>query len=455
MEAVHRLPAGSFDGTFKSFASGIHPEDTERVLDAVRRSVAEGERWMIQYRLPPSPLGPVRWIEARGRVVRDSQGRAICMTGICQDITAHKDAEAELALRARQQEAVAQLGELALGGAAQDQVFAETVKLVAELAGADLAEILELSQERDTLTLRAGHGWNGETAGQSVATSDPDTQMGITLRSKLPVVVADFSTERRFERPDRLAAHGIKSGASVAIAGSEGTPFGALAVYCRGIGCITATDLRFLQSVANVLGSAIRAAQDQERRELLIGELRHRVGNLFSLVQALHRQTGQNALDAHDLEMKFGARLAALATAHSLILDTGWQKTSLRALLETTLAPYIDRVEFRGTDVRIPADSAFSFSMALHELATNANKYGALSAPGGRLQIETGSAPDALGQKLVLVWKERDGPPPPQSEAEGFGSRLITQVVERQLSGQVARALEPDGLRVVIEFPIG
>jgi two-component sensor histidine kinase len=152
--------------------------------------------------------------------------------------------------------------------------------------------------------------------------------------------------------------------------------------------------------------------------------------------------------------MKFGARLAALATAHSLILDTGWQKTSLRSLLQTTLAPYIDRVEFNGTDVRMPADAAFSFSMALHELATNANKYGALSVPDGRLFIETRSAPDALGQKLVLVWKEQDGPPPPTEESEGFGSRLITQVVERQLSGQVARVLEPDGLRIVVEFPI-
>jgi two-component sensor histidine kinase len=227
-------------------------------------------------------------------------------------------------------------------------------------------------------------------------------------------------------------------------------------VYCKRIRCISATDVRFLQSVANVLGSAIRVAQDQERKELLIGELRHRVGNLFSLVQALHRQTGQSAEDAHDREMKFGARLAALAGAHALILEGGWQKASLRALLQTTLAPYIERVSFTGPDVHLPADAAFSFAMALHELATNANKYGALSDPAGRLLIESNSVPDALGRKLVLVWKECDGPPPPEVvESEGFGSRLIAQVVERQLNGKVTRATEPDGLRITIEFPIG
>jgi two-component sensor histidine kinase len=454
MEAIHRLPPGSFDRTFNSFAGTIHPDDGERVLDAFRKAVSDGEHYTAQYRLAADPAAATRWIEARGRVIRDPQGRAVRVTGISQDITAHKNAEAELALRARQQEAVAQLGERALAGAAQNDIFAEAARTVAELAEAEFAEILELSQERDTLTRRAGHGWDDGAAGQPVATSDPNTQIGTTLRSQLPVLVTDFSTERRFTRPERLAAQGIESGASVAIAGSEGIAFGALAVYCRRPRCITPTDVRFLQSVANVLGSAIRATQDQERRELLISELRHRVGNLFSLVQALHRQTGQSAHDAHDLEMKFGARLAALATAHSLILDTGWQKTSLRSLLQTTLAPYIDRVEFNGTDVRMPADAAFSFSMALHELATNANKYGALSVPDGRLFIETRSAPDALGQKLVLVWKEQDGPPPPTEESEGFGSRLITQVVERQLSGQVARVLEPDGLRIVVEFPI-
>jgi two-component sensor histidine kinase len=234
----------------------------------------------------------------------------------------------------------------------------------------------------------------------------------------------------------------------------DGAPFGVLAVYCERIRCISETDIRFLQSVANILGSAIRAAHDQQRKELLIGELRHRVGNLFSLVQALHRQTGQNAADAHDLELKFGARLAALASAHALILDGGWHRTPLQNLLETALSPFIERVELVGCDIRIPAEAAFSFSMALHELTTNAAKYGALSTPHGRLRLEAKAVPDALGEKLVLVWNESDGPPPPEARNEGFGSRLIAQVVKRQLGGRVRREVESDGLRFTIEFPI-
>jgi two-component sensor histidine kinase len=104
--------------------------------------------------------------------------------------------------------------------------------------------------------------------------------------------------------------------------------------------------------------------------------------------------------------------------------------------------------------VELPADAAFSFSMALHELATNAAKYGALSDVRGRLCIDTKSVPDALGETLVLVWNEQDGPPPPEATNEGFGSRLIAQVVERQLGGRVRREVEADGLRFTIEFPI-
>ena len=455
MEAIHRLPAGGFDGTFEFFMQGIHSDDREAVLGAVHKAMEQGERYTVQYRLPPGPLGAIHWLEARGRVVRDAKGRPTRMIGVCQAITAHKSTEAELALRARQQEGVAQLGERALSGATLDEIFSEAVTLVAELAESDFAEILELTQDREALLMRAGYGWTDEVVGQSAATSDASTQVGMALRSNQPVVVTDFSTEARFPRTDRLAAHEVQSGACITIAGSEGNPFGVIAVYCKRIRCVSSADIRFVQSVSNVLSSAIRAGQDQERKELLIGELRHRVGNLFSLVQALHRQTGLNARDAHDLEMKFGSRLAALASAHALILDGGWQKTSLRALLEATLAPYRDRVDFHGTDVRLPADAAFSFSMALHELATNANKYGSLSTNHGRLRIETASKPDALGYKAVLVWKECDGPPPPaQVNGEGFGSKLISQVVERQLNGQVTREAEPDGLRITMEFPV-
>src|SRR5688572_27793119 len=139
MEAIHRLPAGSFDGTFEFFAKNIHPEDSGRVMAVIQKALAEGDRYAVQYRLPPNTLGQVNWLEARGRIVRDAKGQPMRMIGVCQGINAHKSNEAELALRARQQEAVAQLGERALAGGALDEIFAEAVGMVVELAEADYA----------------------------------------------------------------------------------------------------------------------------------------------------------------------------------------------------------------------------------------------------------------------------------------------------------------------------
>lgn len=456
LERIHRLSAGTFDGTFEAFAKDIHADDRDRVMREIGAALEGGETYRVVYRLPPDAdaEGETRTLEARGRVLRDAEGRAVAMTGICEDITSHEEAEKELALRARQHEVLVQLGERALEGAPLQEVFDEAVELVADLITADFCEVLELSQDRDLLIERAAFGWRDDGSEQSGVTSDEESLPGFALRSRGPVVVSDIANETRFAFPPRAVNNKAASGASVTIGGGDGRPFGVLSIYCIRRRCVSPTDIRFLQSVANILGSAVRAARDQERRELLIGELRHRVGNLFSLVQALHRQTGQNAVDARDLEMKFGARLASLASAHTLILDGGWQRASLRSLLEATLAPYLERVTFKGADVHLAADTAFSFSMALHELATNANKYGSLSSPNGRLVIETGLEADTLGRKAVISWKECDGPPPPGASSEGFGSKLISQVIERQLGGQVSREVEADGLRFNIEFPI-
>ena len=455
LEAIHGLPPGTFDGTFDAFARDIHAEDRDRVMQEIRHALEAREDYRVQYRLPPGDDGSVRWLEARGRVLRDAEGRPSVMTGICEDITAQKEAEGELALRARQHEAVVHLGELALGSSGLQEVFRQAVELVVELISADFAELLELTQGRDALVPRAEFGWTDGVAAEMIATSGEGALAGFALRSTAPVVFSDIRREGRFVLPEKAVAHGVTSGAAVTIGGGNGTPFGVLAVYCVRSRCIPTTDLRFLQSISNILSSAIHAARDDERRELLIGELRHRVGNFFSIVQALHRQTGLSAVDAADLEQKFGARLSALATAHTLILEGGWQQTSLRSLLQVTLAPYLERVDFEGVDVQVPAEAAFSFSMALHELATNANKYGSLAADRGRLHVETRAVPDSLGRKLVLDWHENGGSPPPKRASEGFGSRLIKQVVERQLGGQVTRTVGPDGLRMRIEFPIG
>ena len=206
--------------------------------------------------------------------------------------------------------------------------------------------------------------------------------------------------------------------------------------------------------MANVVAGAIQRRQLDQRHELMIRELRHRSGNLFSQLLALFSQTAKNSRSVADLVVKYEARVLALANAHRLITEGGWKSTSLNELLNTLLAPFLDRISVKGPNVFLEPDPTFGLSMALHELATNAGKHGSLSEPAGRVSLTWSVTRTAQGLTLVLDWKESQGPAPRRSRRPGFGSRLINMVIERQLNGQVQQAFGPEGLAVRLTVPL-
>jgi two-component sensor histidine kinase len=155
-----------------------------------------------------------------------------------------------------------------------------------------------------------------------------------------------------------------------------------------------------------------------------------------------------------DLVIKYEARVLALANAHRLITEGGWKSTSLNELLNTLLAPFLDRISFNGPNVFLEPDPTFGLSMAVHELATNASKHGSLTAPGGRVDLTWSVTRTQQGLTLVLEWMESRGPAPRRSRRAGFGSRLINMVIERQLNGQVEQSFGPGGLLAKLTVPL-
>jgi two-component sensor histidine kinase len=182
--------------------------------------------------------------------------------------------------------------------------------------------------------------------------------------------------------------------------------------------------------------------------------LRHRSGNLFAQLLALFSQTVRTSRSVADLATKYEARVLALANAHRLITEGGWRSTSLKELLRVLLAPFIDRVTIEGPDVFLEPDPSFALSSALHELATNASKYGSLSDAAGRLEVSWNVERGAQGMRLDLTWKERGGPSPRRGRRVGFGSRLIAMVIERQLNGEVHRTFGPQGMEARLVVPL-
>jgi PAS domain S-box-containing protein len=188
----------------------------------------------------------------------------------------------------------------------------------------------------------------------------------------------------------------------------------------------------------------------EEHQRLLINELNHRVKNTLASVQAIAFQTLRGDIPLAEARARFETRLMALSSAHNLLTEENWGGASLeRVAGDATehLAGGSARFDVAGPPLRLAPRAALALAMALHELGTNAAKYGALSVDGGRVSISW-TAEDG---RLRLEWRESGGPPVEVPTRRGFGSRLIERGLEADLGGAAALHFEPSGLRCTIE----
>ena len=453
LEAIHHLPSGSFDGTAAWFEAHIHPDDQARVKAALAEALGPGGSFRVRYRIPARVDGEDRWLEASGTVVRED-GTPVRMFGICDDITGRVRLEGELRSRAKQQEALAQLGERALVEPDLDRLLNDAVSTVAMTLSVDFVKILELLPGDTGLVLRAGFGWKTNAVGSVLTAAGPKSFARFTLDSAAPVVIDDFASETRFTIDAYLSDHGCVSGANVTIAGRDGRAYGILGVCVSKKRRFGTQDTAFLVAVANLLAGAIQRRQLEQRHELMIRDMRHRSGNMFSQLLALYSQTAKNSKTMAELTDKYRARVLALASAHRLITEGGWQSIPFTELLYVVLGPYLERTSFDGPNVDLEPDPVFNLSAALHELAAHAVKYGSLSRPRGRLELSWSVRQTDRGMTLMLDWVEKNGPPARRPRKLGFGSRLIGLVIERQLNGEVTRTFTRHGLTVHMLVPL-
>jgi PAS domain S-box-containing protein len=201
----------------------------------------------------------------------------------------------------------------------------------------------------------------------------------------------------------------------------------------------------------------LRDITDQKRAEeqqrLLLHELNHRVKNTLTVVQGLAHQTFKGGGVQPDLLRSFEGRLTALAAAHNLLMKQTWEPTHIAHAVEAALRPFQTeerRISIDGPAVLLTPSATVTLTLGLHELATNAAKYGALSNDTGKVDIDW--AADA--EMLTITWRERDGPAVAKPERSGFGTRLLERGVARDLGGAVTIDFRPTGLMCTIVAPL-
>jgi two-component system, chemotaxis family, CheB/CheR fusion protein len=201
--------------------------------------------------------------------------------------------------------------------------------------------------------------------------------------------------------------------------------------------------------------SARRAAE--QKTSLLLGELDHRVKNILAIVSVVVSQTVKTSTTPEAFAAEIEGRVQSIAKAHTLLSQAGHGEMALRALITTELAPY-DRQEgspvIVGPDVALTAKAGLALAMAIHELASNAAKYGALSAVSGRLEVRWTVTSGTQNEILALAWTESGGPAVQPPVRRGFGTTLIERALTHELDAEVRREFAVSGLHCTIEIPL-
>jgi two-component system CheB/CheR fusion protein len=203
--------------------------------------------------------------------------------------------------------------------------------------------------------------------------------------------------------------------------------------------------------------TARRVAENE--RQLLTQELSHRVKNSLAVVQGLASQTSRNVSSVAEFRDAFIGRLHSLARAHDVLLATQWQAADLTKLVKAALGAYgsgdQEVISISGPSVQLAPQQVLGLSLVLHELSTNAAKYGAMSCEGGRVDVSWSIVEDdETGRNVRLLWQESGGPPVVPPESNGFGTKLIDRASRFELRGNVELSFPPDGCRMELCFPL-
>ncbi len=213
----------------------------------------------------------------------------------------------------------------------------------------------------------------------------------------------------------------------------------------------------------DVVGLTCASVDVTERKEgeahlrLLLRELTHRSKNLLAVIQAMARQTARHTGSVDSFLSQFGARLQALAASHDLLVRESWYGASLGELIRSQLGGYLDapvnQVSIEGPAIALKPEAAQNLGLALHELAVNAAKFGALSVPNGRVSITWSQRDHGDDNSVELDWHEQLGPKVKVRRRKGFGSMVIERNLARALDAEVNLKFDPSGLRCHIVIP--
>jgi PAS domain S-box-containing protein len=411
--AIYGLPEGTLEISREDWRALVHPDDLPQLDALTRRAMANRESELVlEFRI--FRHGEVRWIESRLLISYDESGKAIRRIGAQIDVTDRKLAEQALAERNAQFEfarRAARVGDYTYDISAGTMRFARTSMATSGRSDSTMEITAQRWHSRihrdDVQRLRAEHIR--------------------AFKERRPELVSEFRVVR---------------------AGGETR-------WIEARGLIAYDDTGRAERLTGIYIDVTERRKAEDHKSLLIAELDHRVKNVLACVTAIAERSRESSRSAEEFIHVLNDRIKSLANTHSLLSRSRWQGVTLSDLVRSELAfcGKDESVSIKGAEVVIAAEATQPMVMVLHELATNAAKYGALSNDHGRLRVQWRLLRGPSRGKLVIEWKEIAGRRVAAPNASGYGTSVIRDLIPYELGGAVHYIFAADGIRCTLEIP--
>jgi PAS domain S-box-containing protein len=381
--------------------------------------------------------------------------------GFLRDISARHVAEARLRRQAQETQLLFDVTRMASASGSFEDALRVSLRAICELIGWPVGHALVLAPGAPPV-LVSTTVWHEAEPGIAEALQAQTARIrfapgvglpGHILQTGEPAWFGDVGDSPNFPRKGLgfSAAFGfpVRSGDRI---------LAVLEFFSRGVAPPDDDLILTVRTLGEQVGRVLERKRTEEHQRLLINELNHRVKNTLAIVQSIVQQTLKGEEIAEPTRDALESRLSALAAAHDLLTSERWETASLATVVRnagTGCGAAEGRFSAAGPDIRLQPQTAVSVAMAIHELCTNAVKYGALSNEGGRVEVLWDVADEGGGaRRLRLVWEEHGGPPVTPPPKRGFGTRLIERSLASDLGGTARIAFLPHGVVCTVEAPL-
>jgi hypothetical protein len=399
-----------------------------------------------QYRIRRHDDGRIRWIGRRGAFVHDADGKRVKMFGVVQDITDDRLGRDRIA-------ALLALGDRLRGAANETQVIDTALDILIETLGVVRVGYARIDRGADRLAVERDRTGEHTRSMVGVAALSRFSATLERLAHGDPVAADDL-----YANPDFAADWPIFEAMSVravvqAPLFEAGELVGVVFVHEAAPRAWSAEEIGFVESVTDRMEAAMAKTRAEAAQDVLNLELSHRLKNSFAMVQALAMQTLKSVADRAPINV-FESRLHALSAAHDLLLQRSWSATELVDVIGSVAESLgvRGRFDLEGSKVMLGSKATLATSLLIHELATNAVKYGALSTEAGRVAVIWRVEDSKADPILTVTWREHGGPTVAEPVSRGFGSRLISNGLVGRGGAQVD--YRPEGLTAIFTSPM-